>query len=345
MARDSGMPFTILNYEPAARIRHGDHSFDGHVADALPYNINLIHINPYDLPLAVLQMGKSALDRRYNIAFWLWELEDFPSEWERAIDFVDEIWAPSEFAASSFRKATGKPVLAIPYGLSVAADRAFDRAYFGLPEDRCIFLCMYDSSSTAERKNPLGAIRAFKQAFSRGEPGVWLVVKVNNPTDRDAALIRGVLGGYDNVTLIAKTLAKPQIDALIADCDVLVSLHRAEGFGLPPAEAMLLGTAVIATNWSSTVEFMPRGTACLVDCELVEIVQAAGPYPKGARWAEPDTAQAAGYMRRLSEDPGYRREIAASAKARIAALLSPQRAAAAVCGRVNEIYREANGTK
>lgn len=39
---------------------------------------------------------------------------------------------------------------------------------------------------------------------------------------------------------------------------MFISLHRSEGFGLVMAEAMLLETPVIATNWSSNTEFMDK---------------------------------------------------------------------------------------
>ena len=45
---------------------------------------------------------------------------------------------------------------------------------------------------------------------------------------------------------------------LIHCCDVYVSLHRAEGFGLGMAEAMKMGKAVIATNYSGNTDFTKR---------------------------------------------------------------------------------------
>ena len=43
---------------------------------------------------------------------------------------------------------------------------------------------------------------------------------------------------------------------LINSIDSLISLHRSEGFGLHLAEAMAMGKAVIATNWSGNTDFM-----------------------------------------------------------------------------------------
>lgn len=56
-----------------------------------------------------------------------------------------------------------------------------------------------------------------------------------------------MVGEDRNIYLIAEVMEKAKINSLIQCVDVFVSLHRAEGFGLVIAEAMLLGTPVIAT--------------------------------------------------------------------------------------------------
>ena len=43
---------------------------------------------------------------------------------------------------------------------------------------------------------------------------------------------------------------------LMAAVDIVLSLHRSEGFGLVPAEAMQLGKPVVATGWSGNMDFM-----------------------------------------------------------------------------------------
>ena len=70
-------------------------------------------------------------------------------------------------------------------------------------------------------------------------------------SEKDIENIRTKLDGYDNIYFICETLSKTAVNSLTACVDVFVSLHRAEGFGLVMAEAMLLGTPVIATNCTS----------------------------------------------------------------------------------------------
>ena len=54
-----------------------DHTLDDKITDELKYNINLIHINPDEMKLLYTRMNPREWEKRYNIAFWLWELEEF----------------------------------------------------------------------------------------------------------------------------------------------------------------------------------------------------------------------------------------------------------------------------
>ena len=81
-------------------------------------------------------------------------------------------------------------------------------------------------------------------------------------------------------------LIKKEVNSLLADVDVYVSLHRSEGFGLVMAEAMYLGTPVIATNWSGNTEFMNNDTACMVGYDLIELDKDYDVFQKGNVWAD-----------------------------------------------------------
>ena len=104
------------------------------------------------------------------------------------------------------------------------------------------------------------------------------------------------------------------------------------------AEAMLLGTPVIATNWSSNTEFMNEDVACMVDYKMITIEKDMPPFKAGNRWADPNIHQAAGYMRKLYEDKGFYRYQAEKAKAHVKDVLGMERAAGLIKERLEEIY-------
>ena len=334
--------FTIHNFYVPPGGSMTNTAYDYKITEDMPYNINLIHVNASEFTIAYLQMGKNVWDYRYNIGYWLWELEEFPQEWVANINLVDEIWTPAEFISSTLRKYTDKPVKTIPYAVTAPFDPRFDRNYFGLPDNQFLFLMMFDSGSVMERKNPLGTIEAFKRAFGRNNKKVGIVIKINEleQSEKDIEYIHSVLDGYDNIYIICKTLTKPEINSLTKCVDVFVSLHRAEGFGLVLAEAMLLGTPTIATNWSANTEFMNAAVACMVDYQMITLEKDLPPFKKGYQWADADIDQAAFYMKKLYEEPAFYAHIKEAAAVYVRERLSMQRSADLVRKRLKEILEE-----
>lgn len=335
----SKIPYSVYQYDQLGIMSSTDMQFAGKISSDLPFNINLIHINPHELGLAFQQLGQKVWDGHYNIGFWLWELEEFPEEWTPCFHCLDEIWTPSEFISRVVRKKTKLPVKTVPYHVETRLDQVYGRSEFGLPEDMYLFLMMYDRTSMTERKNPEAVIQAYKKAFTRRDKA-GLVIKINNCTEEEINALKKELEDYPNVYFISQVMDRSHVNSLIRCVDAVVSLHRAEGFGLVLAEAMMLGTPTIATNWSSNTEFMTSDTSCLVDCQLVELKNDLGLFKKGNRWADPDIGQAASYMKRLYEDPAYGREMAHRAKSYIEDRLSMERISGIIVERIGEIYEE-----
>lgn len=337
----TGRDFGVYNYYDSPDLSMTDTSYDYKISQDLPYNINIVHINAGELTVGFMQLGKKVFDNRYNIAFWLWEQETFPDEWTGCIGLVDEIWTPAEFVSESIRKKTDKPVITIPYAVQAPTDDRFDREYFGLPQDQYLFYMMYCSSSEMERKNPIGVLEAFKKAFGKENQEVGLVIKINGSEDEtELQKIKAYLDGYNNIYFITRNMSKVEVNSLVKCVDVLVSLHRAEGFGLGMAEAMLVGTPVIATNWSANTEFMNPDVACMVDVRLIELDRDYGLFRKGTRWADADIDQASLFMTRLYEDREYAEELAKKAKKYIDDKLSMENAVKLMNNRIEQIYSE-----
>lgn len=331
------IPFGAIETRVGNPFNHTDTEWEHKLTDKFSYSVNIFHVNPEQMPYLQVSLPSDVLDRRYNIGIWLWELPDFPDRWCDSFRLVDEVWAPSAFNCESIRKKSPVPVTLIPYGIKAEHDESMGRKYFGLPEEQFLFLCMFDTNSTMERKNPLGAVRAFKEAFPPEDNTVGLVVKMNNPTDEHRKILAGELKGYSNIYIIENTMTRTEVNSLIRSADVFVSLHRAEGFGLVIAEAMYLGTPVIATNWSANVDFMTAENSCPVDYVLREIGRDIFFYEAYQKWAEPDLSHAAGYMKKLFSDRKFYNSIRESAMEYIRENYSIEKSAEAVKKRLSEI--------
>src|SRR5690606_28641529 len=231
---------------------------------------------------------------KYNIAYWAWELREFPDAWVLNFAYFDEVWCPSDFARDAIAMASPLPVLTMPHAIAFARPSGDYRNHFGLPADKFLFLFVSDLNSYSARKNPHAVIAAFRASGLAGN-GAALVIKVQNSADNpeDVAALQQAVRDLPGTVLITGTLTREEIYQLESACDCFVSLHRSEGFGLAVAECMYLGKPVISTDWSATAEFVNATNGCPVRCNVVPIEKTHGPYVKGQLWAEPDIAHAA----------------------------------------------------
>lgn len=302
------IPHSFIDFTLNDELVGSNKEFHNKLSSEYKYGINLLHINMHEFDRSFLKMGKDKFDYHYNIAYWLWEMNEFPEEWIPLINVLDEIWTPSEFVSEAIRKVTDKPVRTIPYLVAAPYEDKYDRKYFGLPEDKFLYLMLFDSNSISERKNPKGVVQAFKEAFPNKDQEVGLVIKIGNAKEKELEELKKELEGY-NTYFIDSRLSKVEVNSLVRDVDVYVSLHRAEGYGLVLAEAMLLGTPTIATNYSANIEFQNKENSCLVDYKLIKVGKDIYPYKKEYLWADPDITQASEYMKRLYLDKDFYNSI------------------------------------
>lgn len=278
----------------------------------------ILHVNAPLVPLACLSLGRSFLAEKKVIAYWAWELAKLPPEWRIAEQFIHEVWVPSRFTAEAVADLTRHPIRVVPHP-SIKVNPAIDSERVWRRPSKCRFavLTMFDMASSFARKNPLGAVAAFRLAFN-GDPHCRLVIKMANGKVYPFGLkqLREVVAAEKNIDIIDYTLTPSQVTALYDECDVVLSMHRAEGFGLVAAEGMCRGKAVIATGWSGNMDFMTPYNSLPVSYRLVpaEDPQFTYNYPQ-TQWAEANVEQAARYLVRLSNNTSYARSIGQRAKA------------------------------
>lgn len=264
-----------------------------------PYAINLCFIMPGFLDKFNEQVGFNFLKERYNIGLWVWELENFPDKFIPRFASYQEIWAPSRFAQKAIAAKSPIPVYYVPHAIEIPPIPShLNREYFGLPQDKMIFLYAFDLKSGIDRKNPQAVIAAFLEAFS-DNPNVLLILK----NSRKSSPLQKLCQGHDNILIINKLLTREEMYAFTNCCDVFISLHRSEGFGLNIAEAMTLGKPVIATNYSGNTDFMTEENSYPVNYTLTPLTRSFYSYKKGELWAEPDTHHAASLLLHVYQNP------------------------------------------
>jgi glycosyltransferase involved in cell wall biosynthesis len=323
----ASLPAALVPLKLNCKNRLGDQTYATRLQAENPHDVNVVHLDPPAARDIDHHHGHGFRAGKYNIAYFAWELPEFPDAWVPSFDYFDEVWCPSEFTAAAIALKSPLPVLTMPHAIAITppvVSNAALRAQFRLPSDAFLFLTLFDLNSYAARKNPRAVIDAFRASGLAGR-GAALVIKVQNVTGNEAdfAALQVSVSDLPGTVLITETLSRQEIYALESACDCLVSLHRSEGFGLAVAECMLLGKPVISTDWSATAEFVSPENGCPVRARLTTLEQSHGPYAKGSTWADPDPAHAAEYMRQLFADRALAARLGAAARETIQARFSP----------------------
>lgn len=312
--KDAGIPFQTFSTDRTVVVPESD------FADILTSRSEF-RLHKYT---HVIEMFRSPLPRdlaknRARIAFWEGEhgiLDVWPF-----LDGNDPVIGMSDFNVEYFKREFKAPVYKILYPLRKIdvelPPRGEIRDRFGIARNDFMVLFTFDFGSY-RRKNPLAAIRAFAKAF-HNEKGVRLVFKTMGAKNHVAELSEvkreaASLGIADRFMVITEYLSHADLYGLTNACDVYISLHRGEGFGIGMAEAMLMGRPVIATDWSANTEFCKNGCAFPVPYRLVP-VKPDEYFTSMREWAEADVDAAATILRRCYDNPALRIEVGARGKA------------------------------
>ncbi len=279
-------------------------------------DLSIYHLNPPMLPPVIIREGLNRFRRKYNIAYWAWELDLLPKEWQRALRYMNAVLVPSRFTQSVISQYTDKPVLVVPHPVNVPTWQSGVRGLLGLSSEQFVASTIFSFGSSFGRKNPLGAVRAFKKAFQNVNDARLVIKATDGHLHRDRVTeLNREIANDDRIMVIDGVWPAEKVYGLLAESDVYLSLHRAEGFGLTVAEAQLLGTPVISTDWSGTQDFAFDGTSYLVSCDLIPV---RDPHPeyaplKNAQWAHPNTEHAAQHLSTIYADRIGAREKALKA--------------------------------
>ena len=144
-------------------------------------------------------------------------------------------------------------------------------------------------SSCFPRKGVDVLLESYGEAFTSDDDVLLVIKTFANPHNRvepELQEVRSRHPKYPSVLIIMDDISDEQLKALYQQCDTLVAPSRAEGFGLPIAEAMLSGLDIITTGWSGQLDFCSPQNAKLIDFTYMAAETHEGMYD--SVWAEPD---------------------------------------------------------
>lgn len=244
------------------------------------------------------------IDADIKIMYIAWEETIYPAIW------VDEINqnAHAVMAASHFvkdiltRNGIKIPIAVIPNAID---DRQRLSPTGDYPLKNSKAFKFFHLSTAKKRKGVDVLIKAYAKAFTKDD-NVALVIKSSpGPDNQVQQLIQEFCSQPDSPVIehiSDATLSDQDIVNLMHSCNAAVYPSRAEGFGLPIAEAMFHGLPVIATGYSAQMDFFNDKNGFVLDYTLEKAVESdlglAGSY-----WAEPSDQHLQQLLKELYE--GY----------------------------------------
>jgi glycosyltransferase involved in cell wall biosynthesis len=275
-------------------------SFLDLVSNSAPYNVGLT----IDGLTGFKSLRNHICKRKHNIAYPFWELESIPPRYVDYLANYDSIWAPSNFILGTLKRYgfTNAELLKHPIDIPIKDPQFFE------PTGTLKILFHFDFDSFPARKNPEAAIFAFKQAFPTRED-VALTVKTRGERDLGRRhWLEQQTASDPRIKVIDRLLDRGEVNDLMAEHDVFLSLHRSEGLGLGCAEALAAGKAVVATDYGGSTEFINAKTGFPVEWSRIVVGPADYHLAENATWAEPSIDHAAKLLRSIYENPLAARE-------------------------------------
>ena len=316
--KDAGIPFQTWDL--------GSHVIPREDVEPISTDRGNFRITKYTHLVEMIQspVPDGLVKHRARIVFWEFEsglLQGYPVLMERPGDIIGMSDFNFNYYKTIFngKRTAHKLLYPLRFTDKDLLSKEDARRRFGIAPDAFVVFYNFSYKSGIDRKNPEGALRAFAKGVAQKDNSL-MVFKTAASSEYPRRVIRlqeltKELGVSDKVIFIDEYLTEQDVFNLTNACDVYLSLHRAEGFGLGIAEAMALGKPVIVTDYSSTKEFCNETNSIPVGYKMVAMEKSENRlYSDAKMWADPDIDAAAAALEKIYNDPTFAVKIGLSAK-------------------------------
>jgi len=272
-----------------------------------------------------------------------WEYGSLPVTWQRAMNsVVDEVWVYTRYLKTCYERSGVAPekIHVVPLGID---PELFNPSATPLPwvnEAIGNRFCFLYNGGVTTRKGTDILVNAYLSEFSAEEP-VCLFIKDSDYYGKDlAGKVRVLSERRDIAAIVYRSVncSHEELPGLYTAADCYVHPYRAEGYGLPIAEAMACGKPVVVTGGGACLDFVEPDSGYFIKCSLetmktkqISSLETVG-YPF---WLIPDMNHLRSVLRYVYENQGKARIIGAAAGKTIRTLHTWHNAAGIVRQRIN----------
>jgi glycosyltransferase involved in cell wall biosynthesis/Flp pilus assembly protein TadD len=277
-----------------------------------------------------------------------WEFGSAPRAWVEGVrGGVDEVWVYSRYGRDCYLQSgmLAERVHVVPLGVDV---ELLGRQHAPFPLKTGKKFKFLFVGGTIARKGIDVLLKAYAEAFT-ADDDVCLVVKdLGVGTFYQGQTAEQKIAEHQQSTgpeieYLSQELSAQEMAALYQSCDCLVHPYRGEGFGLPVAEAMAAGLAVVVTGHGAALDFCDETRAYLLPAEVRRFAtpRVDSLETVSLPWlAEPDAAALRRTLRHVAERPEEARAKGRAAAAYAREHLTWERAAEVALARLAALVRQ-----
>lgn len=260
-----------------------------------PDNINFFVCDLLAADKCLKSIEKFGLGKK-NYFYPSWELDRLPYSEVSKLLAYDDVIAPSTFIAKTLSVYLDRPIKTILQPVVIPDVVTENKIKNGVLR----IYSAFDFDSFSARKNPKGIVEAFKAAFPDRIKDVELILKVRGVNDGGSReMLKSYCSQDQRITVIDKTLSRSEVDIIANNCNVFLSMHRSEGVGLGPAEALASEKIVVATDYGGTTDFVNSSTGFPVSYKMVAIKPGEYLHWDKQLWADPSIESAADSLKSI----------------------------------------------
>ncbi len=240
-----------------------------HMPDSNDLLKNCLYKDQNDFDVAIyflvdplVHAPNKSIRAKKHIFYTVWSHNNYPIKWAEALNQYDEVWTPSHANSDAIVKTgkCNKPIIVMPHGYEPLVFNNLDRhknKTFKI--GMCNSICNFKGADVA--------LEAFMESFDYGDDvELWLQSTVsvrNNHGDKHGQYYKeyiDILNKYPDKQLKTFYYQKDCNISEMADfyrsCDLILSPHRGDGFGLVGLEAMACGVPVVISNYHGPKDYI-----------------------------------------------------------------------------------------